>query len=339
MEQLADHGNGNYAYIDGLLEARRVLVDQMGATLVTVANDVKLQVEFNPAQVKGYRLIGYENRRLRDEEFNDDTRDGGDLGAGHSVTALYEIIPAGSDEPVPSVDALRYQQIAPRPDVGVDEVLTVKLRYKRPEESESRLFAKTLVKPTAGDDGPSDAFRFASAVAEFGLARTVRAGSGEHVRFPVSDFQDGVYAIDAAAGSDGFDPVLYLYRWAGNRLVEIASDDDGGDHRNSRIRVRLDSTETRPRRAHRRHARCRRGRGVGQRVAVRVAERARDVHLQPGPGRQGAGPAGCRPLRAVGCCARAGLATAAATLKRDHGRERSAASARTSPPPPRAATT
>lgn len=169
MEQLADHGNGNYAYIDGLLEARRVLVEQMGATLVTVANDVKLQVEFNPAQVKGYRLIGYENRRLRDEEFNDDTRDGGDLGAGHTVTALYETIPASSDEPVPAVDALRYQQIAPRADVGVDEVLTVKLRYKRPGESESRLFAKTLVKSPAGDDGPSSAFRFASAVAEFGL--------------------------------------------------------------------------------------------------------------------------------------------------------------------------
>ena len=100
MEQLADHGNGNYAYIDTLLEARRVLVEQLGATLLTVAKDVKLQVEFNPAQVRAYRLIGYENRRLRDEEFNDDRKDAGDLGAGHSVTALYEVIPAGSDEPL-----------------------------------------------------------------------------------------------------------------------------------------------------------------------------------------------------------------------------------------------
>ena len=169
MEQLADHGNGHYAYVDSLREARRVLVEQMGATLVTVANDVKLQVEFNPAQVKGYRLIGYENRRLRDEEFIDDTRDAGELGAGHSVTALYEIIPAGSDEPVRGVDPLRYQQVAVRPEVDANEVLTVKLRYKRPGESESRLLARTLTKPAAGDDGPSPAFRFASAVAEFGL--------------------------------------------------------------------------------------------------------------------------------------------------------------------------
>ena len=169
MEQLADHGNGNYAYVDSLREARRVLVEQMSATLLTVAKDVKLQVEFNPAHVKGYRLVGYENRRLRDEEFNDDARDAGDLGAGHSVTAFYEVIPAGSDEPVPGVDPLRYQEIGPRPEVGADEVLTVKLRYKRPEESGSRLLVRALTKPAAGDPEPSDAFRFGSAVAEFGL--------------------------------------------------------------------------------------------------------------------------------------------------------------------------
>ena len=303
MEQLADHGNGNYAYIDSLREGRRVLVEQMGATLLTVANDVKLQVEFNPAQVKGYRQIGYENRRLRDEEFNDDTRDGGDLGAGHSVTALYEVIPAGSDEPVPGSDPLRYQQVVSRPEVGAGEVLTVKARYKRPGESESRLLARTLAKPSAGEDGPSDAFRFASAVAEFGLllryspykgdasyerayqrarealgddedgrrrellsliraaedpmalllsldavqpgrARSVQVGPGERVRFRLGGLQDGMYAMDAAANSDGFDPVLYLYRHAGNRLVTIASDDDGGEkHRDSRIVALLDSTE------------------------------------------------------------------------------------------------
>ena len=304
MERLADHGNGNYAYIDGLIEARRVLVEQMGATLLTVANDVKLQVEFNPAQVKGYRLIGYENRRLRDEEFNDDTRDAGDLGAGHSVTALYEIIPAGSHEPVPGIDPLRYQQIAPRPEVDADEVLTVKVRYKRPDESESRLLARTLTRPSAGDDGPSDAFRFASAVAEFGLllrdspykgdasyerayerarealgddedgrrgellslirtaenpvamllaldavepgqARSVPVGTGERVRFRLGGLQDGMYTIDAIASSDGFDPVLHLYRQAGNQLVTIATDDDGGAKRlDSRIDARLASTES-----------------------------------------------------------------------------------------------
>ena len=169
MEKLSDHGNGNYAYIDNLLEARRVLVEQMGATLLTVAKDVKLQVEFNPSQVKAYRLIGYENRRLRDEEFNDDQKDAGDLGAGHSVTALYEVILAGSEEPLSGVDLLKYQQTTVRPDAaGSHEVLTVKLRYKPPEGSESRLLTRVLVKP--GDGAvPSRAFHFAAAVAEFGL--------------------------------------------------------------------------------------------------------------------------------------------------------------------------
>ncbi len=307
MEQLADHGNGNYAYVDSLREARRVLVEHMGATLLTVANDVKLQVEFNPAWVKGYRLIGYENRRLRDEDFNDDAQDAGDLGAGHSVTALYEIIPADSDEPVPGVDPLRYQQITPRPGVGAGEVLTVKVRYKRPGESESRLVARTLARPVPGGEGPSEAFRFASAVAEFGMAlrdspykgdasydraydrarealgadedglrgellsligiadglteevlslmraadelkpgraRSVQVGSGERMSFAVRDVPNGTYQLDAAAASDGFDPVLRLYRHAGGRLVEIAFDDDGGDKQlDSRIVARLDGTE------------------------------------------------------------------------------------------------
>jgi Ca-activated chloride channel family protein len=170
MEQLADHGNGHYAYIDTLLEARRVLVEQMGATLLTVAKDVKLQVEFNPAQVKAYRLLGYENRRLRDEEFNDDRRDAGDMGAGHSVTALYEVIPVGSDEAVPGVDPLKYQRTAVRESAAEsDEVLTVKLRYKRPEESESHLLVQVIRQPDSDGALPSDAFLFSSAVAEFGL--------------------------------------------------------------------------------------------------------------------------------------------------------------------------
>ena len=169
MEKLADHGNGNYAYIDSLLEARRVLVEQMGATLLTVAKDVKLQVEFNPAQVRAYRLIGYENRRLKDEEFNDDRKDAGDLGAGHSVTALYEVIPAGSDEPLPGVDPLKYQKATLRPGATAsDEVLTVKLRYKPPQGSASRLLTRVLERPVSGEV-PSEAFRIAAAVAEFGL--------------------------------------------------------------------------------------------------------------------------------------------------------------------------
>ena len=169
MEQLADHGNGHYAYVDNLLEARRVLVEQMGATLLTVAEDVRLQVEFNPAQVKGYRLLGYENRRLRDEAFNDDEADAGDMGAGHTVTALYEVIPAGSEEPVPGVDPLRYQQTILRQDAHSDDVLTVKLRYTPPGDSNSRLLASTLTMPAIEEAEPSEAFRFSAAVAEFGL--------------------------------------------------------------------------------------------------------------------------------------------------------------------------
>ena len=196
MEKLADRGNGNYAYIDNLLEARRVLVEQMGATLLTVAKDVKLQIEFNPAQVKAYRLIGYENRRLRDEEFNDDKKDAGDLGAGHSVTALYEVIPAGSDEALPGVDPLKYQQTAARPDAGSsDEVLTVKLRYKPPEESKSRLLTRVLAKPADGA-GLSEEFRFAAAVAEFGLRLRDSAYKGE------ADYDRAFESVRQTLGSD-----------------------------------------------------------------------------------------------------------------------------------------
>ena len=109
MEAIADHGNGNYHYVDNRTEARRVLVEEMTGTLVTIAKDVKIQVEFNPRQVAGYRLIGYENRMLRTEDFNDDTKDAGEIGAGHTVTALYEIVPAGQKVDVPPVDELKYQ--------------------------------------------------------------------------------------------------------------------------------------------------------------------------------------------------------------------------------------
>ena len=112
MEKLADKGNGNYAYLDSLHEARKVLVREAGGTLVTIAKDVKIQVEFNPAAVAAYRLIGYENRMLRNEDFNDDKKDAGEIGAGHSVTALYEIVPAGVEIDAPAVDPLKYQHAA-----------------------------------------------------------------------------------------------------------------------------------------------------------------------------------------------------------------------------------
>jgi Ca-activated chloride channel family protein len=172
MEALADHGNGNYAYIDNLLEARKVLVTEMGGTLLTIAKDVKIQVEFNPARVQAYRLIGYENRLLADEDFNDDTKDAGELGAGHSVTALYEVVPVGAP-PVEtgSVDPLRYQR--PEEDASDsgragedDELMFVKLRYKAPDGEHSRLLA--LVVPDRAGDASAD-LRFAASVAAFGM--------------------------------------------------------------------------------------------------------------------------------------------------------------------------
>jgi Ca-activated chloride channel family protein len=169
MEQLADRGNGNFAYIDNVSEARKVLVREMGATLFTIARDVKVQVEFNPARVKAYRLIGYENRLLAAEDFADDQKDGGELGAGHSVTALYEIIPAGSDEPVRGTGTLRYQETRPRTGAAGAELMTVSLRYKAPEGGESRLVQQPVLDRGVELARTSDDFRFAAAVAEWGL--------------------------------------------------------------------------------------------------------------------------------------------------------------------------
>lgn len=168
LEGLADRGNGNYAYVDDRAEARKTLVSEFGGTMFTIAKDVKLQVEFNPARVQAYRLIGYENRALRNEEFDDDRRDAGDMGAGHSVTALYEIVPVGArmDVDVQSPN-LRYQRIAPATrGGGSDELAFVKLRYKRPDSETSRLFSQPIVDRRAE---PGADFRFASAVAGFGM--------------------------------------------------------------------------------------------------------------------------------------------------------------------------
>jgi Ca-activated chloride channel family protein len=170
MEQLADKGNGNYSYIDNITEARKVLVSQMGGTLFTIAKDVKIQVEFNPAKVKAYKLIGYENRLLNKEDFNDDKKDAGELGSGHTVTALYEIIPAGSQEEVPGVDPLKYQQTKVSPTAFKSaEMMTVKLRYKLPAENESKLISKVIMDRNGEMAEASEDFRFAAAVAEFGL--------------------------------------------------------------------------------------------------------------------------------------------------------------------------
>ena len=169
MEQIADHGNGNFHYVDGLLEARKVLVEEMGGTLLTLAKDVKLQIEFNPARVAGYRLVGYENRLLADEDFNDDTKDAGELGAGHTVTALYEVVPAGLAVPGDrDVDALRYQAQAEDPPLSEfeGEMMYVKVRYKDPDGAKSRLLEHAVADRPGT---PSTDFRFATAVAGFGM--------------------------------------------------------------------------------------------------------------------------------------------------------------------------
>ena len=167
MEKLADRGNGNYAYLDTLHEARRVLIAEAGGTLVTVAKDVKIQVEFNPGAVGAYRLIGYENRVLEDQDFNDDKKDGGEIGAGHTVTALYEIIPRGEPLKDKGIDPLKYQDSA-RPNAASksDELMTIKLRYKQPDGDTSRLIS-VAVHNQSGELTPN--LGFASAVAEFGM--------------------------------------------------------------------------------------------------------------------------------------------------------------------------
>ena len=167
MEQLADKGNGNYAYVDGLQEARKVLVREMGGTLHAIAKDVKVQVEFNPRRVQSYRLIGYENRALRDEDFADDRKDGGELGAGHAVTALYEVVPVGAPRAGRESEPLRYQRRAARPETADgDELLYVKLRYKEPDGRTSRLLERPVL-DRAGP--PSRELTFAAAVAAFGM--------------------------------------------------------------------------------------------------------------------------------------------------------------------------
>ncbi len=178
MQKLADKGNGNYAYLDSLDEARKVLVQQMSGTLVTIAKDVKIQVEFNPARVASYRLIGYEKRMLRKEDFNNDKIDAGEIGAGHTVTALYEVVPvgAGSDPTtsVPSADPWKYQGTrsvaAPStPQNNSSEMMTVKLRYKKPDGDKSQLIERTLTDNEAKFVNASVDLKFAAAVAEFGM--------------------------------------------------------------------------------------------------------------------------------------------------------------------------
>ena len=170
MEQISNAGNGNYFYIDNIMEAEKVFVNDMRATLFTIAKDVKIQIEFNPAKVKAYRLIGYENRVMANEEFNDDRKDAGELGAGHTVTALYEIIPAGSSLKVMKTDELKYQENRIKDDVSVShEMMTIKFRYKPPRENMSKLIKKPVQDEYMALNETSDNFKFSAAVAGFGM--------------------------------------------------------------------------------------------------------------------------------------------------------------------------
>ncbi len=170
MEILADKGNGNYAYIDTILEAQKVLVNEFGGTLFTIAKDVKIQVEFNPAKVKAYRLIGYENRMLKSEDFNNDKKDAGELGSGHTVTALYEIIPQGVESEFYKIDDLKYQKTKISPSAFASkELMTIKLRYKKPDSDISRLITHPLMDSNTSLAKTSDDFRWSAAVASFGM--------------------------------------------------------------------------------------------------------------------------------------------------------------------------
>lgn len=165
METLADHGNGNYSYIDSISEARKVLVNEMGGTLLTVAKDVKFQVEFNPSVIKGYRLIGYENRLMNAEDFADDTKDGGEIGAGHTVTALYELATIDSAQEIPGVE-LKYQQA--KPAGSAQEWLTVSIRYKKPNEETSSLLSYTVGEGSVRQEMSRNT-QLAAAVAQTGM--------------------------------------------------------------------------------------------------------------------------------------------------------------------------
>lgn len=207
MEALADKGNGIYQYIDNAQEAGRVMVSQLAGTLYTIAKDVKLQVEFNPTKVKYYRLIGYENRILDKSDFNDDKKDAGDMGAGHSVTALYEVIPADSEEIAGTVDPLLYQ----RPEsVLSDDWLQVKIRYKKPDENTSTLYSKRVSK-VAIEGPPSENFRFAAAVTEYSMLLRNAEFKGQ------ASYQQ---VLELARGAKGRD--LEGYRSEFVRLVEVS---------------------------------------------------------------------------------------------------------------------
>jgi Ca-activated chloride channel family protein len=210
LEQLADKGNGNHAYIDNILEAKKVLVDGVTATLYTIAKDVKIQVEFNPAKVSTYRLIGYENRLLKKEDFDDDKKDAGEIGAGHTVTALYEIVPAGGRKETLEIKELKYMETAVKREAwNSDEILTVRIRYKDPDGDTSKLITTALKGGPANLEKSSENFRFSAAVAMYAMILRDSQYKGDAKLYDVSSL---------AKSAIGDDP--YTYRAEFLRIVE-----------------------------------------------------------------------------------------------------------------------
>jgi len=225
MQKLADKGNGNHAYIDGISEAKKVLINEFGGTLFTIAKDVKLQIEFNPAKVQGFRLIGYENRLLAKEDFNNDKKNAGELGSGHAVTALYEIIPAGvPTNELDSVDALRYQQSNKTPVAGTfgEELLNIKLRYKQPDGEVSKLLQHPVKDENTILDNTSPNFRFAAAVASFGMLLRESKYKGSFTYNDVVQLAAGAMSNDAEGYRKEFIQLVQTAKGLKNRAVAIA---------------------------------------------------------------------------------------------------------------------
>lgn len=211
MQQLADKGNGNHAYIDNLGEARKVLVREFGSTLFTIAKDVKLQLEFNPGKIAGYRLIGYENRLLATEDFKDDAKDAGEMGAGHTVVALYELVPAGVESPLLApVENLKYQ--VKTPSAPSRELLTVKMRYKEPQQNQSRVWEETLTQRPLPLASASVDFRWSATVAQFGMLLRDSPFKG-----------NSTYAACKALGQGALSYDPEGYRQEMLRLVDLAA--------------------------------------------------------------------------------------------------------------------
>jgi Ca-activated chloride channel homolog len=205
LEKLADKGNGNYAYIDTMNEARKVLVEEMSGTLLTIAKDVKIQVEFNPAEVNAYRLIGYENRALQHQDFNDDKKDAGDVGAGQTVTALFEVVPRGVEVEISAVDQLKYQQRALETRRAANgEILNVRIRYKDPDANTSQLMETPVIDRRTAFNNASTDFRFAAAVASFGMVLRDSPHKGQSTLDSVVEIAEKSRGADRSGYRDEF---------------------------------------------------------------------------------------------------------------------------------------